>query len=353
MIFDSYKTAKDIFNHFDFTICMAAIDLDTGKMHKHKDFLKHNSQRFLKFNDKTKFPYASARRVEKYKERGYTIGNLEQMKILMACADKKITSWEEFKTQIGGVYGEALDIPEDKKFNKKNLNKALESLRPLHPLDVDEKYHYIDEDKCLWLYGDKKGKKFTCNDGKDYYDFGDGWDLGIPDYVDLEELESQGKIKETSLEKEYGKHFYKVVSVNSGGTDDFRSIHDSKFKYNIGSEVSSESPFIFVTHKDKLTNITYSDRLKANPNNYAIIKLKAKPEDIILTRSSSDVKHITLKRAKVVCEMDFEILDTGDNLFGSKEIKLKGKKKITAPAASSVPAPVTVSPIPVAPVKPF
>ncbi|UOK71688.1 hypothetical protein [Ancylobacter polymorphus] len=128
MHFDFFPTAEDIFAAFDFTIVMGALDLDTGKKQKynpvsfelydvgedapdsgfilHDDFLKHNSQRFLRFNPGTRFPLASACRVLKYQQRGYTIGKGDMMKIALAVRGVRIESWDDLKDQIGGAYGD-------------------------------------------------------------------------------------------------------------------------------------------------------------------------------------------------------------------------------------------------------
>lgn len=105
MHFDFFPTAEDIFKAFDFTINMAALDLDTNEFTFHDDFLKHNSQRFLRFNKGTRYPLASATRVLKYQQRGYTIGKGDMLKIVLACRGVKIDSWDDLKDQIGGAYG--------------------------------------------------------------------------------------------------------------------------------------------------------------------------------------------------------------------------------------------------------
>lgn len=126
MHFDYFPTAESIFAAFDYTICMGALDLDAGVDTRwngvkfetignehpesgfvfHPDFLKHNSQRFLKFNAGTRYPLASATRVLKYQQRGYTIGKGDMMKIALAVRGVRIESWEDLKDQIGGAYGD-------------------------------------------------------------------------------------------------------------------------------------------------------------------------------------------------------------------------------------------------------
>ncbi|MCW0235256.1 MAG: hypothetical protein OJJ21_16770 [Ferrovibrio sp.] len=126
MHFDFFSTAEDIFAAFDFTVVMGALDLgdvpqpayrgpliispdsthpDSGFV-LHDDFLKHNSQRFLRFNPGTRYPLASACRVLKYQQRGYTIGKGDMMKIALAVRGVKIETWDDLKDQIGGAYGD-------------------------------------------------------------------------------------------------------------------------------------------------------------------------------------------------------------------------------------------------------
>lgn len=148
MHFDYFPTAERIFEAFDFTVCMGALDLDAGPKTKwnpvtrnfdtigephpesgfilHPDFLKHNSQRFLKFNPGTRYPLASATRVLKYQQRGYTIGKGDMMKIALAVRGVRIESWEDLKDQIGGAYGDKVVLGnEDTPFT---LDAAIEAL---------------------------------------------------------------------------------------------------------------------------------------------------------------------------------------------------------------------------------
>lgn len=123
MHFDFFPTAHDIFAAFDFTVVMGALDLDVKDammipLHYgeptilnsgfvlHPDFLKHNSQRFLRFNPGTRYPLASACRVLKYQQRGYTIGKGDIMKVALAVRGVKIDTWDDLKDQIGGAYGD-------------------------------------------------------------------------------------------------------------------------------------------------------------------------------------------------------------------------------------------------------
>lgn len=148
MHFDFFPTADAIFEAFDYTVCMGALDLDAGTKEKwnsaslrfdevgeahpesgfifHPDFMKHNSQRFLKFNPGTRYPLASATRVLKYQQRGYTIGKGDMMKIALAVRGVRIESWEDLKDQIGGAYGDKVVF--DKEDTPFTLAAAIEAL---------------------------------------------------------------------------------------------------------------------------------------------------------------------------------------------------------------------------------
>lgn len=180
MHFDFFPTAQAIFDAFDFTVVMGALDFDTDEFTFHDDFLKHNSQRFLRFHPGTRYPLASATRVLKYQERGYTIGKGDILKIALAGRKVKIESWEDLKDQIGGAYGEKVVIgSEGKEFS---LDAAIEALT------VDE------AGKELWVANDNdaqpgsaielqkkiatlKGEEFDASRFEDGED-GDGWPNG-------------------------------------------------------------------------------------------------------------------------------------------------------------------------------
>lgn len=109
IFFKYFENVKDIFNAFDFTVCMGAFDFETEEFILHDDFLKHNAQRILKFNHGTAFPIISALRVQKYVDKGYYISRTEFIKIMLIICNLKISTFEELKEQIGGMYGENYD----------------------------------------------------------------------------------------------------------------------------------------------------------------------------------------------------------------------------------------------------
>lgn len=133
IIIDTFQTAEDIFDAFDFTCVMGAYDVSEDEFHFHEDFLLHNSQRILKFNPNTKFPLMSAIRVKKYEERGYKISRNEMLRVLLQCSTLDISSYEELAEQIGGLYG--IDV--EKVFDTSKDFKLDDIIAQISEIDFD------------------------------------------------------------------------------------------------------------------------------------------------------------------------------------------------------------------------
>lgn len=110
MHFDWFEDAAAVFDCFDFTACMGAYDCDTKEFVFHDDFLKHASQRFLRFHAGTRFPFGTLLRVLKYQARGYTIGKGDLLRIALRCHETPLTSWSDLAEQVGGQYGERVAL---------------------------------------------------------------------------------------------------------------------------------------------------------------------------------------------------------------------------------------------------
>ncbi len=106
MHFDFFPTAEAIFDAFDYTVCMAAYDIDAKEFKFDDNFMKHASQRKLSFHSGTRYPYNSLLRVLKYQDRGYKINKADLLRIGLTCQSVPVTSWEELSDAIGGQYGE-------------------------------------------------------------------------------------------------------------------------------------------------------------------------------------------------------------------------------------------------------
>lgn len=277
MHFDTFETAEKIFDAFDFTCCMGALDLDSKDFVFHNDFLRHCSQRFLSFNPKTRFPYASARRVQKYQDKGYTIGQAEFMKILLTCQSRPLTSWEDLKEQIGGVYGEQLVIPDDKEYSFEAAFEALGSLQ-----FVGGKGGYVSLEEALVCVSDREIEYFE-SDGQVFAKLDETFEpVGAKP--------KNGKLVSLADMFKDGL-FYKVVKKDG---EYYRSIYYTNFVYKIGEVVSSESPYIFVCSRDSIAN-----RYKHEFNKHkAIVELRADYDDVVY---GSELK---LKKCHVVRECD-------------------------------------------------
>ena len=282
--FDTFPSYKDIFDHYDFTICMGSFDLDSHKFHLHENFLLHCSQRFLSFNVNTKFPYDSADRVKKYVDRGYTIGKMEFFKILMACQRKRITNWDEMKEQMGGVYGEAIDIPEDGEFT---FEKAIEAVSTMRPTTSRNPFGSPEE---VLIHISKDPIPYYELPGNNYY--GPKYSAKVGDrWTQVTNPPTNG-IKVGIDQLFPGGVFYKKVKVGEGGV--LQSIYHSKFKYAVGQQVSSPDPYIycFPTFKEA----AMYNCLKGSPG-YKVIRLVAKTENIVYDGSQIRLKEAFVEAA--------------------------------------------------------
>lgn len=155
MCFDWFETAQKIFDKFDFTCCMAAIDLDTKEFIRHPNFLTDTSKRVLKFNHHTEFPIGSAMRVQKYESRGYTIDDSEFLKVMLACSFRAPKNWQDLKDQIGGQYGEAVSMDTSQEFTLDNAIKSLSDTLILKPAIVESDIAVNYEDALTKLFQDE------------------------------------------------------------------------------------------------------------------------------------------------------------------------------------------------------
>ena len=272
MHFDEFETAEKIFEVFDFTICMGAYDLDEKKLILHDSFLEHCSQRFLSFNPKTRFPYASSWRVNKYKEYGYTIGKAENFKILAACAAKPINSWEDLKQQLGGIYGESIVIPDDVEFSTENMFSVLNETIRVKKLENADSYAQVifatTKRQLMWTeHKEQIYVKINDEDG----------------FVVMSQKPING-IKVDPINIYNGLKFYKKVNSKNGELSSYRPT----FKYVVGEYVESDFPHIFV--KKSISEAKY------HTQGDTIIELQADTMDDVV----EDYNGLCLKRAKVV-----------------------------------------------------
>lgn len=146
--FDFFDNAEAVFEAFDFTVCMAAIELNQGnyELVMHPKFLSDVASRTLHFNPNTAYPYISLIRTRKYEEKGYKIGKGNMLAIAAACARIYIDSWELAKQQLGGVYGYNIElaIEADTPFTQENLHHVLTKIK-----EVEYSPNFSDYDKLF------------------------------------------------------------------------------------------------------------------------------------------------------------------------------------------------------------
>lgn len=290
IFFDTFKSAEDIFDRFDFTVCMGAYDFKTDEFILHKDFFRHNSQRVLRVNNATDYPIISALRVDKYKKKGYNISKAEFIKILMAVNKLKIENFQEFKSHCGGMYGENFDkIFKDIENEEFDINKALEKL------DEIETNKYMEKEVD---FGELSYEEFVCNCMKAKVDT--IAEISEGKYVNKEfeifSINEDNKYLYNIIDKKelfkFPLSFYKDVRKKDNR---YTSFYDSSFEYRLGEEVIPKGDGIYCYSK-----IEKSRQYSHNKDSVLIELTVDNFEDINCTR----YKNLTLKKCKFVGEVE-------------------------------------------------
>ncbi|MCM3109938.1 hypothetical protein [Lederbergia lenta] len=273
--FNYFNSPEDIFETFDFTVCMGCFDFRGEEFIIHNDFLKHNSQRILKFNSKTAFPIVSLLRVQKYEDKGYKISKPEFIRIILTCMDLKIESYEELKEQTGGMYGECYDkLFEDVDSEDFNLQVAIEKIANLA---LSEDYFnkpvslkFEDVEDILDTISKKPVTYININD--DHYKVGyDGLLKIIEDKPEnYTQVDTNKFFSETK--------FYKFVDKRDG---EYFSFYNNKFEYELCKEITASSEgrnngTLYFNEKPDLHNSTYDSR-----EGKAAIEVMINPKDFI------------------------------------------------------------------------
>lgn len=100
---------EDSVASFDFTVCQIGISFDSRGVPESvfygDDWEKHFLSRELVFNPTTSYPFASLLRVEKYKDKGYTMRHKESIKLAVAINQLGVLDDDAVAEQLGGFYG--------------------------------------------------------------------------------------------------------------------------------------------------------------------------------------------------------------------------------------------------------
>jgi hypothetical protein len=255
--FKYFANPQEIFDTFDFTVCMGAFDFSTEEFVLHNDFIKHNSQRILKFNQETAYPIVSALRVDKYKKKGYTISKSEFIRIMLTILKSEIKDYKTLKEQIGGMYGENYDkLIEPQEGEEFDLAVIIEKMKDLcyddnyfktstHVCDIGDWDEFVN--KILGV----KTKCFIYNDV--YYKIVSGEIKKCKDYVeDYYELVNVNEIKQFPITR------FKYVRKKN---EEYISYYDKSYIYKIGEYHIPKSKYsgLHAVDKSKLNSCSYSN----------------------------------------------------------------------------------------------
>lgn len=247
IIYKFFENELAIFKDYDFTCNMGALIFNNAAAQfvLHPEFLKHNSQRYLSFNDGTAYPLISALRVAKYVEKGYSISKAQMLRVLMAVNDVSLTTWEEVKDHVGGMYGLNMEdvFPVQEDFS---LKKAMDCLDKLFSDGIQYKNNKSFDLATLYA---PVAKYFEDVPGK----------------------------KENASNR-----FFKNVKKLSDGK--LVSFYNPKFEYKVGEYVNGGREGVWA-HKG---NLVISGTYSYEPNK-VILELQGNQMDTYDTRLEGDV----------------------------------------------------------------
>lgn len=276
--FKFFDRPEDIFNTFDYTVCMGAFDFKTEEFILHDDFLKHNSQRILKFNSNTAFPIVSLLRVQKYTARGYTISKPEFIRVVLTCMNLNINTYDELKEQLGGMYG----VNYDKLFEGENdedfdLTSAIEKIENI---TLDEDYfkepvslEFNNIDEILQDIIKSPVKTLVINNEK--------YRIGYDGHLKNSYIDPINEIKLDAAEFFNSARFYKFVRNENGKLTSF---WDKHFDYVVGEIAKARGDLtawsgegkLYFNEKSAIKSSTYYGEKDA-----VLIEVSIKKEDFI------------------------------------------------------------------------
>jgi len=288
--FKYFERPEEIFNSFDFTVCMGAFDFADEQFHLHDDFMKHNSQRILKFNPNTDFPIVSLLRVHKYSTKKYTISKPEMVRIILKCATLDIDTIDKLKDHLGGMYGinydKIINLEEGEIFSldliiEKIANIALSEDYFKKPVEI--KFEDIDE--IIEIIQKKPSKYFNINEK--YYRINTYGEV-----VALKSIPVNGeKINPDDFFK--NKRFYKWVKKISDGK--YVSHYDNGFDYADGEIATAKNKSLYMSEKRYIDHATYN-------NQGVLIEVSIEAKDF----QDAGKDKVTAKSLKVIREVPQE-----------------------------------------------
>jgi len=299
--FKSFLDLDKLLNSFDFTACMGAYDFETENFVLHPDFLKANSQKTLVFNENTSFPIMSALRVNRYKEKGYTISKEEYLRIIIACMCFSIKNYDEFKKQIGGMYGdldydEVLKLKNDENFSLSLMAQKMKSIA-LDPRYFSKKIpcpNIYDMNLLIDCVIGKERKLIKFRDEIYSYDtaFHKVTRQTFP--MKLEELTLSEYFKDDPF-------IYKNVKLCKDGK--LRSFFDSSFEYKIGEMAIGRGEKMSLNNDTNIGIFGYKNLLAARDGyrraeeKRVILKMHVDWDDVMEISDSEITQEIEIGKA--------------------------------------------------------
>lgn len=264
--FKFFDECKEIFDTFDFTVNMAAYDFKHNKFEFHQDFLKHNSQRLIKFNSNTSYPLVSMLRIQKYEGKGYSVSKPEFMRIVMTCMNLEVNSYEELQEQLGGMYGVNLDrLFDEFKDDEFSLQNAIDKIGEIvYSDEYFTKFMPVEFNSLDDLLVKISPRAFSFLEFKsDTYIVRHNGDI---DKISKLDLKNEEVVK---IEDVIPNKLYKFVK-NDEVTNSLRSYYKESFKYEVGKEVIVESSRgsskwdnsgqLYFSKKEDILDTTYSNQ---------------------------------------------------------------------------------------------
>ena len=97
------KIRNNVLDKFDFTVCMGAYDFQNNEFVFGDRFIEDVARRDLIYNIGGEYPIASLIRVVKYMHKGYTMSNIEILKLALSINNLKIIDYKDLRKQLVGV----------------------------------------------------------------------------------------------------------------------------------------------------------------------------------------------------------------------------------------------------------
>lgn len=247
MTYDTFETPEKIFGNFDFSVCMGAFDFDTKTYTFHNDFFPDIASKTLRFNPGTLYPLNSVLRVNKYHSKGFFVGKMELIRMMLTAIDKGAPkSWAELESQIGGAYGRMIKLVDDGvEFSMQAAMDRLEQLSYIKDTDHgflpthDSEFEGIGAEDLELMFSLAPVDVVVNSEGDVFH---------VTDVGPVSKLENMPKNANVlNANGDYRFIGYKVLSVDKDGNL-ISGIYSSKpVRYELDKDtVETESPYLFV-----------------------------------------------------------------------------------------------------------